>query len=372
MKKSFIISIIDKPGSVKRAKADFIKNQIIIPALESYEVERADDIGDYREITDKIFNAIKDAKIIIADVSGKNENVWYELGIAHSLRKPVIHLMKRGTKIPFDVKNTPFIIYDITKRQNAINGIKKQLLSIEKNKKIINPFIKALSLENCNEHLKLFEKILGIKRVKYIDTFEDYCAEGIRMLNNNPSKYGILTVNTPVNTNESKKAKSKFRNYIKCSIRKVIEKGFVYKRLFILNKKSKIDIIEKDIKDFIDFVYKYNNGLEDSNIILGFVNELDWILYKNIDFYFTSDFHFSIAFLSLSNPGSFGESIHCYDVDKKVSEDLLKEIDSMWSSNFVKKYHIRTSLNKNIILKDIIKIMKIVSRKSASLKPLKN
>jgi hypothetical protein len=361
-KKCFIISVIDEPGTVEREKADSVKNNIIVPALKGFEVERADDIGDYKEITDKIFDAIRKATVITADVSGKNENVWYELGIAHSLRKPVIHLMEKGTKIPFDVKNTPFIIYDNKNYGEAIKKVEKQLDSIKNDEQIVNPFSKGLSLISTNEHLKLFESVLGLKRVQYIDDFIDYCNAGIEMLKYKSGKYGIMTVNTPVKINETTDEKTSFDEYINKSIEKVINEGIFYRRLYIINGKLKDnnDICGK-LAEFVETVYeKDKTKLIKGNIVLGFVNEKNFPLYRNIDFYFTSNYHFSIAFLSLSNPETFGKSIHCYDVENKISKELQKEIDSEWTKNkLIKKFSVNTKENKE---KAICNLKKLINK----------
>jgi len=64
---------------------------------------RADDIWDESSIIQDIFNLIFRAKIIIVDFTGKNPNVMYETGIAHTLGKHVIPLTQSLDDIPFDM-----------------------------------------------------------------------------------------------------------------------------------------------------------------------------------------------------------------------------------------------------------------------------
>ncbi|EGQ5282741.1 hypothetical protein I4B36_003512, partial [Enterobacter hormaechei] len=52
------------------------------------------------------------AQLIIANISGRNPNVFYELGIAQALGKPVVIVSKGAKDIPFDLKNRQVIIYD--------------------------------------------------------------------------------------------------------------------------------------------------------------------------------------------------------------------------------------------------------------------
>ena len=76
----------------------------------SLECKRADDLYGH-DVMQDIYNSILSAKIIIADITNKNANVFYELGIAHTLGKNVI-LLAQGTEyIPFDLNRYRHIIY---------------------------------------------------------------------------------------------------------------------------------------------------------------------------------------------------------------------------------------------------------------------
>ena len=79
------------------------------------EAQRADDIFQQRPILENILNGICKSEIIIADLSGKNANVFYEIGIAHSLKEEnSIILISRNIKdIPFDLRHLPCILYNI-------------------------------------------------------------------------------------------------------------------------------------------------------------------------------------------------------------------------------------------------------------------
>lgn len=67
-------------------------------------IERVSEpLGDYI-ITEKIEQSIKRAELIICDVSEKSPNVYYELGYARAKNKTIILTAKRGTELPFDVR----------------------------------------------------------------------------------------------------------------------------------------------------------------------------------------------------------------------------------------------------------------------------
>lgn len=90
----------------------------IVPCLEScgFRVYRADDIFSHREVIRDIWVALGSAELVIADVTGRNPNVFYELGMAHAIGKDVIILAQRSEDIPFDVTHLRYIKYEYTPR----------------------------------------------------------------------------------------------------------------------------------------------------------------------------------------------------------------------------------------------------------------
>lgn len=61
---------------------------------------------------DRIFGEINRADVIVADMSGRNPNVFYEVGYAHALGKPTILVTRKGDDIPFDLKHRYHIVYE--------------------------------------------------------------------------------------------------------------------------------------------------------------------------------------------------------------------------------------------------------------------
>ncbi len=72
---------------------------------------RGDDLFTPTDILDDIWNAIHAADFIAADITGRNPNVLYELGIAHTLAKPVLILSRNAADIPIDLATRRVIIY---------------------------------------------------------------------------------------------------------------------------------------------------------------------------------------------------------------------------------------------------------------------
>lgn len=92
--------------SPTRKHADFLLDGIIKEVLEkdpfSYEVKRADKDVSPGSINSAVINDILNADLAIADLSERNPNAFYELGIRHACDKPVIHMIQSGEQIPFD------------------------------------------------------------------------------------------------------------------------------------------------------------------------------------------------------------------------------------------------------------------------------
>ncbi|MGR6964566.1 hypothetical protein ACU610_08920 [Geodermatophilus sp. URMC 61] len=83
-------------------------------ALEpEYAVYRADDDSNPGAITPQMISNILSAELIVADISGGNANVFYELAIAHGYDKSTVHLQSEAHHVPFDIRDMRVITYDI-------------------------------------------------------------------------------------------------------------------------------------------------------------------------------------------------------------------------------------------------------------------
>jgi nucleoside 2-deoxyribosyltransferase len=74
-------------------------------------VHRADEINRPGRITDQIVQAINEAEVIVADISGLNPNVMWELGYAHAMGKPVVLMNQDVHASPFDIRDYRQVIY---------------------------------------------------------------------------------------------------------------------------------------------------------------------------------------------------------------------------------------------------------------------
>jgi hypothetical protein len=75
---------------------------------------RADDeIFATGKIIDQVWSGITAAKVLVAELTGRNPNVFYELGLAHALSKPVVLISSNQEDVPFDLQHIRVIYYDV-------------------------------------------------------------------------------------------------------------------------------------------------------------------------------------------------------------------------------------------------------------------
>lgn len=105
-----------------------IYEDCILQATTEAEMQckRADDIFHNTAIMEVIWTEICSSEIVIADLTGKNPNVFYELGIAHTLGKNVIMITQSAEDVPFDLRHLRHILYTNTGR--GLQDLKKQLI----------------------------------------------------------------------------------------------------------------------------------------------------------------------------------------------------------------------------------------------------
>jgi hypothetical protein len=88
-------------------------HRILAGACEAAGVRavRGDDLFSPTDILEDTWQSINAADFVIADITGRNPNVLYELGIAHTLAKPVLILSKEAADIPIDLATRRVILY---------------------------------------------------------------------------------------------------------------------------------------------------------------------------------------------------------------------------------------------------------------------
>ena len=95
-----------------------------------------DDIYGTGKIIDQIWAGINSARVLVAELTNRNPNVLYELGLAHALKKPVVLVSSNENDVPFDVKHVRVIYYDVSDPfwgSKLIDKVAENILSALKN-----------------------------------------------------------------------------------------------------------------------------------------------------------------------------------------------------------------------------------------------
>lgn len=101
---------------------DAIKNAA---RTAGFQCLRVDDIWQDSVLVQDIFSLIVRSRIVICDFSGKNPNVFYEAGIAHTLGKLVVPITQSGADVPADLRHHRYLEY--LSNGEGLSDLEKQL-----------------------------------------------------------------------------------------------------------------------------------------------------------------------------------------------------------------------------------------------------
>ena len=120
--KAFVVMKLD--GSY-----DELYREVIVPTAEKFELRafHAGDMFGPGFILDDIVNSIVESKVVIAEITSLNPNVFYEVGYAHAIGKPTILLAEHGKALPFDISGYRCLFYE-----NSIGGKAKVEQALQK------------------------------------------------------------------------------------------------------------------------------------------------------------------------------------------------------------------------------------------------
>jgi hypothetical protein len=121
----FVLMPFDKPEA--RQKPFMQVYKVIRSAVRQAKLKckRADQIFGVKPIVQDIWESINKAALIIADLTGRNANVFYEAGLSHALPKKLVLLAQTMDDVPFDVRHIRIILY--SNSNNRRKKLKKEL-----------------------------------------------------------------------------------------------------------------------------------------------------------------------------------------------------------------------------------------------------
>jgi len=162
----FVIAPIGEDDSDIRKRSDQIFKHIIDPIAtkHGYKAIRADHVEKLGSITTDLVEHLLKDPLVIADLTDHNPNVMYELAIRHAVRKPVVQLIQKGEKLPFDVAQQRTISVDhkdLDSVEAARERLSRQIGLVEKDPtEVDSPVSIALDTSILKTSAKPVESIL--------------------------------------------------------------------------------------------------------------------------------------------------------------------------------------------------------------------
>lgn len=154
-KECFVIMPISDGEEYEKGHFRAVFEDIIKPAVVSagFTPQRADDVQQTNMIHLDILQRLLDAPICICDLSSRNPNVLFELGIRQAFDKPVVLIQETGTPKIFDISMLRIVEYskemkyrDVIEIQQSLTEAIVSTLSAESDAANVNSIIKLLSI----------------------------------------------------------------------------------------------------------------------------------------------------------------------------------------------------------------------------------
>ncbi len=97
-----------------QSKSDVVYEDVIVPAIQEAGLNalRGDEVFGAQRVMNDVWEEIREARIVLAELTGRNANVLYELGLAHAIGKLVIIIVNSMKDVPFDVRDVRCIVYE--------------------------------------------------------------------------------------------------------------------------------------------------------------------------------------------------------------------------------------------------------------------
>jgi hypothetical protein len=175
-KRCFVVSAFGATVEARKRTQQVLTHlvrKVLVP--RGYNVVRADEIHAPGLITHQIIEHLIDADLVIADLTGNNPNVFYEIAVRHAARKPIVHLLTHGEAIPFDLKDVRTVFYalddpDLLEAAQVELGEKVSAIEVDPND-VANPVaavrdLRLLQTSDRPETRNIGEVLVGISELR--------------------------------------------------------------------------------------------------------------------------------------------------------------------------------------------------------------
>ncbi|WP_459198627.1 hypothetical protein [Bacillus subtilis] len=157
-KRAFVITPIGNENTNIRRSAEGFIDAVIVPILSElgFETTVAHRMSDGGSITNQLISRILEDDLVIANLTGLNPNVMYEIAVRHAIRKPIVHVCEHGTKLPFDLgtERTIFFTNDMMGVIEVKATFKKYVEAALNEEESDNPIYRASKESMILQHVK--------------------------------------------------------------------------------------------------------------------------------------------------------------------------------------------------------------------------
>lgn len=263
----FIIMPFGGASQALKRKFDGVYKGIIVPAVQEagYEAVREDIAETPGSIPKSIVKKLADSDMVIADLTGMNPNVFYELGIRHVLSKcGTVLIINKGETIPFD--NASHRVIQYTNELADLDEIHSQIVS---------------AIANRESNIENSDNIVH-------DTFPQIPTDVISSLIQDPQNNKIKELQQDISklTQENKQLKSTLASHgilkkdAHIRTQRSVKEIFSEAR-FALKKSGREVILQLHQFNLDNELDKFTNCLEDA-IEAGYLSENDYIQIKDL------------------------------------------------------------------------------------------
>ena len=148
----FIITPIGGNGTLIRRKIDGIIDEVLEPVLKEcgFSILVSHRINDTGSVTNAIIRGVYESDLVIANLTGSNPNVMYEVALRHASAKPIIHITENIEELPFDINDQRTIAFvdDMAGALQLKEDLKSVIKGIDFDTIASNPVTEALEMKN--------------------------------------------------------------------------------------------------------------------------------------------------------------------------------------------------------------------------------
>lgn len=171
LKKCFVITPIGDITTDVFSKAMGLIDSVLRPVLAEFgfKVNSSNHISQPGSINNQIIKNILEDDLVIANLTGLNPNVMYELAIRHAARLPVVSMAEYGTVLPFDIKDQRTIMFNDTLAGSEIAKVQlRSMLQVAiEEKDPDNPIYQFKERQSIFKELKIGDPLKSIMEILY-------------------------------------------------------------------------------------------------------------------------------------------------------------------------------------------------------------